>query len=138
MNKNLFTTLKYEDIVFTNRFNYTKRIYRGNFNEVIGQIEYTKNDGQIRLLYIAHGYRNQGLGKEMLIKACEDIKADQIWLVSSEDHYFWNKYPVFNFKDPAHDRVTGLGFYADRKKVIEYMKRYQFYQDTFFVGQELV
>jgi RimJ/RimL family protein N-acetyltransferase len=85
--------------------------------EPFAMIDFRPGVGQIGIIGIwPESNRNRGLGKQMLRKAMNDIKAfgktDTVWAVTSENHTFWSN--VFNksfiWKVPAHDTVTGHGY----------------------------
>lgn len=83
----------------------------------IAMVDFRPGVGQIGIIGIwPESYRNRGLGKQMLRKAMNDIKAfgktDTVWAVTTENHTFWSN--VFNksfvWKNPAHTTVAGSGY----------------------------
>ena len=83
----------------------------------IGHIDYRVATGQIGLFFIySEKYKNNGLGKQMLTRAINDIRthgtATTVWGVTSDDHpcfsNIWNKRATW--KSPAHSSVKGSGY----------------------------
>jgi GNAT superfamily N-acetyltransferase len=89
----------------------------------LGYIDYRVATGQIGLFYIEKKYHNNGLGKQMLTRAIDDIRihgtATTVWGVTAFNHpvfsNMWNKEAVW--KSPAHTSVTGSGYSCDLSKL---------------------
>jgi GNAT superfamily N-acetyltransferase len=84
-------------------------------NKMIGCINYRVYTGQIGLFFLEPNYRNIGLGKQILNKAINDIKQNninEVWAVTSKNHVFWsNVYNgKFKYKEQLHPSVTGSGY----------------------------
>lgn len=82
-----------------------------------GYIQFRPTVGQIGLFFIFDkNLRGRGLGKQMLLKAIQDIKehgkVDTIWAVTLENHEFWSNVwnKSFTWKDPPHSTVTSGGY----------------------------
>ena len=84
-------------------------------NENIGFISYRIGTGQIGLFYLNDGYRNLGLGKQILNNTIEELRANKqsnVWAVTRYNHPFWsNVYKKgFVYKERVHNSVTGDGY----------------------------
>jgi len=102
---------------------YTIKFYRNSNNQEIGHISYKLYTGQIGLFYIDDKYRNNGLGKQILLQTINHMKDNNInyvWVVSLPQHSFWsnvfNKTFVFHDFNKLHPSVTGCGYKLDLTK----------------------
>lgn len=81
--------------------------YFNDKNESIGYIDYRLSNGEIDMFGLEHKYRNQGLGKQILLKTIDEMKQQhlkEIWGFALEGHPFWSN--VFNksftYRNPIH------------------------------------
>lgn len=86
-----------DDNIIDEPINLSDSYYQSN---VVGNIYYNINTGQVEILYVSKKYRNKGLGKQMLSDAIYDIKKHntQIWCNASKNHDFWNNVYNKSFK----------------------------------------
>lgn len=87
-------------------------------NKGIGYISYRVATGQIGLFFIKKEYQNCGIGKQILLRAIEDIKhngCNKVFAVTSKDHTFWSNVFKSSFKwsKRPDDSVTGSGYCLD-------------------------
>lgn len=87
-------------------------------NKGIGYISYRVATGQIGLFFIKKEYQNCGIGKQILLRAIEDIKhngCNKVFAVTSKDHTFWSNVFKSSFKwsERPDDSVTGSGYCLD-------------------------
>jgi ribosomal protein S18 acetylase RimI-like enzyme len=88
----------------------------------VGYITYRLVTGQICLFYVKPGYKNRGLGKQILTRVMVDMKnkghTAGIFAITSTNHPFWSN--VFNksfeWKKRPDLSVTGSGYYLDLSK----------------------
>jgi len=103
--KKLNTGRSYEKV------NHIYKYYDEN-NTEIGYLHFHPESGQIGIIRLDEEYRGIGLGTQM-IKIVEDARkpfGNNLWVVSTPYHPFWEKQYKATWKDPANYRVTGSGF----------------------------
>lgn len=90
----------------------------------LGYIDYRVATGQIGLFFIYDKkYHNNGLGKQMLTRAIDDIRthgtASTVWGVTEYTHpCFKNMWGgIATWQKPAHNSVTGTGYSIDLSKL---------------------
>jgi GNAT superfamily N-acetyltransferase len=89
--------------------------YYNKQNKKIGYIRYYITTGQVGLFFIDKEYQHRGLGKQILSKVIQDLKANQceeVWTVTTSNHSFWSNvyHKSFVPRNPAHPTVTGSGY----------------------------
>lgn len=82
----------------------------------VGYIKYYLSTGQVGLFFIEDAYQRRGLGKQILSKVIEELKAnhcEEVWAVTTNDHPFWSNVYDWSFthRCPAHPSVTGGGYF---------------------------
>ena len=91
-------------------------------NTHIGYIRYYLTTGQICMFYIKKEYQNRGLGKQILRKAIKEMRenhCEEIWLISSKNHPFWENIfqQSFVYRNPIHISIKDCdGYYLDMTK----------------------
>lgn len=91
-------------------------------NKGIGYITYRISTGQIGLFYIDKKYQNCGLGKQILLRAMEDIKnngCNKVFAVTSKNHHFWANVfgSSFKWSERPDNSVTGSGYFLNLKYI---------------------
>lgn len=81
----------------------------------IAYIAYRTKTGQIGLFFIKPEYRNSGLGKQILLRAIDDIRNNncmKVFAITSENHPFWSNVfkQSFRWSQRPDMSVTGSGY----------------------------
>lgn len=90
------------------------------YENKLSYIDYCPETGQIGFLMVHPDLQRRGLGTQLIIKASEEIKTDELWLYGSWDNPFYlNAFNgSFRKRNPADDSISGQGFRIYKKDLI--------------------
>jgi GNAT superfamily N-acetyltransferase len=113
-NKVLLSSFK-EEIKILENGDFIMRSYYDT-DKLVSRINYNKSTGQVGLLLVTEDYRRKSLGTQMILKACQEIDADEIWGVTKDHPFYRNTFSgiIFKYRSPIKPYLSENGFYAKK------------------------
>lgn len=87
--------------------------YRDNDKNKIAYVKFKPLTGQIGILDVDRQFQRRTLGKQIVEDVEIELKKNGIkkmWVACSKGHYYWSKFPGFEYQDNIHPSVNNCGY----------------------------
>jgi hypothetical protein len=88
--------------------------YRDNkTGNQVAYVRFVPNTGQIGIIDVNKQFQRRTLGRQIVDDIEKELtgnKNQKMWVACSENHFYWSKFPGFQFENSIHSSVNSCGY----------------------------